>query len=345
MAIENLKGSQKAAALLVILGVDVASEVFKYFSDDEIEKLTLEVANLPLVTPEDKDALLNEFQEMIMAQQFVIKGGSDYAREVLSRSVGSERAEDIFGKLFGIDGVGGVGSGERKPFDFMKRVDANQLLGVLQREHPQTIAIVLAYAPPMQASQVLTQLPTEIQSDVVRRLAILDKSSPDAVGRVEAFLKTQLSSMESSSGAGVTGKAGGVPSVVSMLQEVDREIERAVLDGVAEQDPELAEEIRKQMFTFEDITKLDDRSAQRVLREVDIRDLALCLKGASELASEMVYKNMPKRAAAMLKEEIEFLGAVRAKDIEEAQQKVVNVIRQLEDAGEIVVARGSGGKI
>lgn len=342
MAIENLKGSQKAAALLVILGVDVASEVFKYFSDDEIEKLTLEVANLPIVTPEDKDALLNEFQEMIMAQQFVIKGGSDYAREVLSRSVGSERAEDIFGKLFGIDGVG---AGDRKPFDFMKKVDANQLLGVLQREHPQTIAIVLAYAPPMQASQVLTQLPAEIQSDVVRRLAILDKSSPDAVGRVEAFLKTQLSSMESPAGAGVAGKAGGVPSVVSMLQEVDREIERAVLDGVAEQDPELAEEIRKQMFTFEDITKLDDRSAQRVLREVDIRDLALCLKGSSELASEMVYKNMPKRAAAMLKEEIEFLGAIRAKDIEEAQQKVVNVIRQLEDSGEIVVARGSGGKI
>lgn len=337
--IENLRGSQKAAALLVILGSDVAGEVFKHLSEEEVEKLTVEVANLPIVSSDDRDAIVSEFQQMIMAQQFTVKGGAEYAREILTRSVGVERAEELLAKLLG---SGGAGAGKKR-FEFMKRVDPNQLLNLLQCEHPQTIAIVLAYTPATQASLVLTQLAPEIQADVVRRLATLDRSSPEALGRVEAILESQLATGGVATAGGA--KMGGVPSVVAMLQEVDRDIERAVLDGVAEQDAELAEEIRKKMFTFEDIAKLDGRSAQRVLRELDIRELALSLRGASETAANMVFKNMPKRAVTMLKEEMEFLGSVRAKDVEDAQLKVVNVIRQLEDAGEIVVARGGGAML
>ncbi|MEW6096988.1 MAG: flagellar motor switch protein FliG [bacterium] len=332
MAVTGLSGPQKAAVLMIALGSNVSSEVFKYLRDDEIENLTLEIANLPKVTPEQREQVMNEFHEIMMAQRFILQGGVEYAKDLLKRSLGEERANLLIDKLLS----------QKKPFEFMRKVDPVQLLNTIQGEHPQTIALVLAYIPPERASVILSELPPAVQSDVVRRLATMERGSPEALQRVETILHTKLASFATTGKRG-EARVGGIDSVVDMLNQVERETERTVLEGVGEQDPELAEEIRKRMFTFEDITRLDDRSAQRVLREVDIRELAMALKGASDTAKDMVFRNMPKRAAAMLKEEIEFLGPVRARDVEEAQQKVINVIRQLEDSGEIIVSRGGKG--
>jgi len=332
MAVSQLTGPQKAAVLMITLGPEISSEVFKYLREDEVEALTLEIANLPKVSPEEREQVMNEFHEIMLAQKFIIQGGEEYAKDLLTRSLGPEKASKLIDKLLS----------KKKPFEFMRKVDPVQLLNTIQGEHPQTIALILAYLPPERASVILTELPPEIQSDVVRRLATMERGSPESLQRVEAILHTKLASF-ATSGKMKEKRVGGIDSVVDMLNQVERETERMVLEGVAEQDPELAEEIRKRMFTFEDITRLDDRSAQRVLREVDIRELAMALKGASDAAKEMIFRNMPKRAAAMLKEEMEFLGPVRAHDVEEAQQKVINVIRQLEDSGEIIVSRGGKG--
>jgi flagellar motor switch protein FliG len=327
----GLTGPQKAAVLMVALGSEISSEVFKYLREDEIETLTVEIANLPKISPEDREKVMNEFHEIMTAQRFILQGGVEYAKDLLKRSFGEERARELIDRLLS----------QKRPFEFMRKVDPVQLLNTIKGEHPQTIALILAYLPPERASVILSELPSEIQADVVRRLAVMERGSPEAHERVEAILQTKLASFATTKAG--EARIGGIDSVVDMLNQVERETERTVLEGVGEQDPELAEEIRKRMFTFDDITRLDDRSAQRVLREVDIRELAMALKGASEPAKDMVFRNMPKRAAAMLKEEIEFLGPVRARDVEEAQQKVINVIRQLEDSGEIVVSRGGKG--
>ncbi|MEW6607994.1 MAG: flagellar motor switch protein FliG [bacterium] len=332
MAVVELTGPQKAAILMVALGSEISSEVFKYLREDEMESLTMEIANLPKISPEQREQVMNEFHQIMTAQRFILQGGVDYAKELLKRSLGEEKAQELIDKLLS----------QKKPFEFMRKVDPVQLLTTIQSEHPQTVALVLAYLPPERASVILGELPSEIQADVVRRLAVMERGSPEALQKVETILHTKLAAFTTTT-KGKEARIGGVDSVVDMLNQVERDVERTVLEGVGEQDPELAEEIRKRMFTFEDITRLDDRSAQRVLREVDIRELAMALKGASDTAKDMVFKNMPKRAAAMLKEEIEFLGPVRARDVEEAQQKVINVIRQLEDSGEIVVARGGKG--
>jgi flagellar motor switch protein FliG len=268
----------------------------------------------------------------MLTQQFIIEGGEDYAKTLLVKALGEEKANAIFSDVV---------SAQREPFEFIKNVDTNQILAAIQHEHPQTIALVLGHLPPDKAAIIVSQLPTEIQIDVTRRLAVMGTSSPDALSRIESILEAKMGAGVAVEG--VEKEIGGIMSVVDMLNQGDREMEQTILDGIAEQDPELAEEIKKKLFTFEDIVKLDDRSAQRVLREVDIRDLALSMKGASDTAKEKVFKNMPKRAAAMLKEEIEFLGPVRAEDVESAQEKIVNVIRQLEDSGEIIIQRGSGG--
>ncbi len=334
MAVSDLTGPQKAAILMIVLGKDISSEVFKYLREDEMENLTVEIANLPKVSPEEREQVMKEFHEIMIAQRFILQGGVEYARDLLKHSFGEQKARELIDKL--------LSQNQKKPFEFMRKVDPVQLLNTIQGEHPQTIALILAYLPAERASVILSELSPEIQSDVVRRLAVMERGSPEALQKVETILQTKLASFTTTT---KTGKAqiGGIDSVVDMLNQVERDTERTVLEGVGEQDPELAEEIRKRMFTFDDITRLDDRSAQRVLREVDIRELAMALKGASDTAKDMVFKNMPKRAAAMLKEEIEFLGPVRARDVEEAQQKVINVIRQLEDSGEIVVSRGGKG--
>jgi flagellar motor switch protein FliG len=315
----------------VTLGSEVSAQIFKHLRDDEIEQLTLEIARLPRVESEERKEVMKEFQQMIMAQEFIAQGGIEYAREVLEQALGSEKAVSVINRL--------ISSLEVKPFDFIRKTEPTQLLNFIQNEHPQTIALILSYLPPESASTILAALPQEIQSDVTRRIAFMDRTSPEVLREIERVLEKKLSSFIGQDVSAV----GGIGAVVEMLNNSDRATEKAILEGLGEEDPELVEEIKKRMFVFEDITLLDDRSTQRVLREVEIPDLALALKGTDETIKDKIFSNMPKRAAAMLKDELEFMGPVRAKDVEDAQQKVVNVIRQLEESGEIIIARGGKG--
>jgi flagellar motor switch protein FliG len=324
---KNLNGRQKAAIFLVSLGSELSAEIFKHLREDEIETLTFEIARLDTVDSDFKDAILEEFQEMMTAQNFITSGGIDYARELLEKSLGSQKAIDIINRL--------TSSLQVRPFDFIRRTDPAHLLNFIQQEHPQTIALILAYLEPLKASVILQNLPVEIQSDVARRIATMDRTSPDVLREVERVLEKKLSTLSSEDYTA----AGGVESIVEILNLVDRSSEKSIIESLEEDDAELAEEIKKRMFVFEDIVLLDDRAIQRVLREVDTQELSKALKSVDVEVQDKVFKNMSKRAAAMLKEDMEFMGPVRLKDVEDAQQKIVASIRRLEDSGEIVIAR------
>ena len=324
---KNLNGRQKAAIFLVTLGSELSAEIFKHLREDEIETLTFEISRLDTIESEFKDAILEEFQEMMTAQNFITSGGIDYARELLEKSLGSQKAIDIINRL--------TSSLQVRPFDFIRRTDPAHLLNFIQQEHPQTIALILAYLDPQKASVILQNLPVEIQSDVARRIATMDRTSPDVLREVERVLEKKLSTLSSEDYTA----AGGVESIVEILNLVDRSSEKSIIESLEEDDAELAEEIKKRMFVFEDIVLLDDRAIQRVLREVDSQELSKALKSVDVEVQDKVFKNMSKRAAAMLKEDMEFMGPVRLKDVEDAQQKIVASIRRLEDSGEIVIAR------
>lgn len=320
-------GRQKAAIFLVTIGSDVSSEIFKHLREDEIEQLTFEIARLDKVDSEDKDKVLLEFQELMMAQEFISNGGIDYAREVLERALGTQKAIDIVNRL--------TSSLQVRPFDFIRRTDPSHLLNFIQGEHPQTIALILAYLDPQKGSSILSELRHEIQADVAKRIATMDRTSPDILREVERVLERKLSTLASEDYT----SAGGIDSVVEILNNVDRGTEKIIIEALEEDDPELAEEIKKRMFVFEDIVLLDDRSIQKVLREVDTQDLAKALKGVDAEVQEKIFRNMSKRASSLLKEDMDFMGPVRLRDVEEAQQKIVNIIRKLEESGDIVVAR------
>jgi flagellar motor switch protein FliG len=325
--LKNMSGRQKAAVFLVSVGSDISSEIFKYLREDEIETLTFEIARLETIEPEQKDAILTEFQELMMANQFISIGGIDYARELLEKSLGSQKAIDIINRL--------TSSLQVRPFDFIRRTDPAHLLNFIQQELPQTIALILAYLEPNKASVILQSLPAEVQSEVARRIATMDRTSPEVLREVERVLEKKLSTLSSEDYTA----AGGVGSIVEILNLVDRSSEKQIVEALEEEDPELAEEIKKRMFVFEDIVMLDDRSIQKVMREVDQQELSKALKSVDTEVQDKIFKNMSKRAAQMLKEDMEFMGPVRLKDVEEAQQKIVSIIRHLEDTGEIVVAR------
>ena len=329
----ELTGKQKAAILLISLGPDLAAQIFKHLRDDEIEKLTLEIANVRKISPDVKERVLNEFHEMCVAKEYIASGGLEYAQEILEKALGTEKAKDIISRL--------TASLQIRPFDFARKTDPGQLLNFIQNEHPQTIALIMAYLQPEQAAAVLSALPPDRQVDVAKRVAIMDRTSPDVIKDVERVLERKLSSLVTQD----FNSAGGIGSIVDILNRSDRGTERTIVENLEVQDPELAEEIKKRMFVFEDIVSLDDRSLQMVLREIDSKDLALALKAASGEVSGKVYKNMSKRAAEMLREEIEYMGPVRIRDVEESQQKIVNVIRRPEEAGEIIVSRGRGDEI
>jgi flagellar motor switch protein FliG len=320
-------GRQKAAIFLVTIGSEISAEIFKYLREDEIETLTFEIARLETIDSEQKDAILQEFQELMMANQFISTGGIDYARELLEKSLGSQKAIDIINRL--------TSSLQVRPFDFIRRTDPAHLLNFIQQEHPQTIALILAYLEPNKASIILQNLPHEVQSDVARRIATMDRTSPEVLREVERVLEKKLSSLSSEDYTA----AGGVESIVEILNLVDRASEKQIIEALEDEDPELAEEIKKRMFVFEDIVMLDDRAIQKVMREVDSQELAKALKSVDSEVQDKIFKNMSKRAAGMLKEDMEYMGPVRLKDVEEAQQKIVSIIRHLEDTGEIVVAR------
>ncbi|HOJ77340.1 MAG TPA: flagellar motor switch protein FliG [Bacillota bacterium] len=324
---QELTGKQKAAILMISLGSEVSSKVMKSLREDEIEELTMEIANLKRVTAEIKDRVIDEFLQICVAQEYIVTGGIDYAREILEKALGSQKAKDIIGKL--------TASLQIRPFDFARKTEPSQLLNFLQNEHPQTIALVMAYLRPEQAAIILSALPPLQQVEVARRIAIMDRTSPEVLREVEQVLEKKLSSFVMHDFT----IAGGIEPMVEILNRVDRGTEKTILEALAEEDPELADEIKSRMFVFEDVTALDNRSVQRFLREVDVKDLGLALKTASDEVRDLIMKNMSKRAAEMLKEDMEMMGPVRLRDVEEAQQKIVNIIRQLEDSGELVISR------
>ncbi|ARK31001.1 flagellar motor switch protein FliG [Halalkalibacter krulwichiae] len=330
---KGLTGKQKAAILLISLGPDVSAQVYKHLSEEEIEQLTLEIANVRKVDSGMKDEILEQFHSLVLAQDYIAQGGIGYAKSILEKALGEEDAMAIINRL--------TSTLQVRPFDFARKADPSQILNFIQNEHPQTIALILSYLESVQAGQILSELPQEVQADVAKRIALMDSTSPEIVNEVESILEQKLS-------ATVTQDytdAGGIEAVVEVLNSVDRATERTILDALEIQDPELAEEIKKRMFVFEDIVTLDNRSIQRVIRDVENEDLQLSLKVASEEVKEIVFTNMSQRMAETFKDEMEFMGPVRLRDVEEAQSRIVAVIRRLEEAGEIIIARGGGDDI
>ncbi|WP_408646558.1 flagellar motor switch protein FliG [Tumebacillus avium] len=330
---QKLTGRQKAAVLLVSLGPEIASKVFKHLREDEIEQLTLEIANVRKIEYEQKEDVLDEFHSIAQAQEYISQGGIEYAKDVLEKALGSQKAIDIINRL--------TASLQVRPFDFARKADPNQILNFIQNEHPQTIALVLAYLDAQQAAMILSALPQERQADIARRIAIMDRTSPEVINQVERVLENKLSQMTLHDFS--TG--GGIDAIVQVLNGVDRSTEKTILESLELQDPELAEEIKKRMFVFEDIVSIDNRSIQRVIRDVDTNDLALALKVSSEEVQEVIFRNMSKRMVETFKQDMEFMGPVRLRDVEEAQQRIVGIIRRLEESGEIVIARGGGDDI
>ncbi|MCR5508553.1 MAG: flagellar motor switch protein FliG [Lachnospiraceae bacterium] len=328
-----LSGVQKGAILLITLGPERSAMIFKHLKEEEIEDLTLEIANTRSVTPQVKEQVMEEFYQVCLAQQYIAEGGIGYAKELLEKALGEQRANDVIGKL--------TASLQVKPFEFIRKTEASQLLNFIQDEHPQTIALILSYLNASQAALIVSALPPDRQADVAKRIALMDRTSPDVVKEVERILETKLSSLVNQDYTVI----GGVDSVVEILNTVDRSTEKHIMETLEIDEPELADEIRKKMFVFEDILLLDDRAIQRVLRDVDNGDLAIALKSANEEVQNAIFNNLSKRLAVMIKEDMEFMGPVRMKDVEEAQQKIVNVIRRLEDSAEIVISRGGGDEI
>ena len=329
----GINGLQKAAILLIALGPEKSASIFKHLKEDEIESLTLEIANTRSISPQVKEDVLNEFYGVCLAQQYIAEGGITYAKDLLEKALGSEKAVDVINKL--------TASLQVRPFEFVRKTDASQLLNFIQDEHPQTIALILAYLPSGQAASIVASLPPEKQADVAKRIAVMDRTSPDVIKEVERVLERKLSSLVNQDYTII----GGVDAIVEILNTVDRGTEKHIMETLEIDEPELADEIRRKMFVFEDIMSLDDRAIQRVLRDVDNNDLATALKGANEEVQGVIFRNMSKRLAAMIQEDMEFMGPVRLKDVEEAQQKIVNIIRKLEDSAEIVISRGGGDEI
>ena len=333
MGEDKMSGLQKSAILLIALGPEKSASIFKHLKEEEIEELTLEIANTRSITPQIKESIIEEFYQVCLAQQYIAEGGIGYAKELLEKALGAEKAMSVIGKL--------TASLQVKPFEFVRKTDASQLLNFIQDEHPQTIALILSYLSPLQASMIISALPPERQADVAKRVAMMDRTSPDIIKEVEKILESKLANLVNQDYTII----GGVDAVVEILNAVDRGTEKHIMETLEIEEPELADEIRKKMFVFEDILLLDDRSIQRVLRDVDNNDLAIALKGANEQVQTAIFNNLSKRLSAMIREDMEYMGPVRMKDVEEAQQKIVGVIRRLEDAGEIVISRGGGDEI
>lgn len=331
--VKERTGREKAAMLLISIGPEKSAEIFRHLKEDEIEQLTLEIANIRTVSPEEKEKILEEFYQICLAQEYIAEGGIGYAKDILEKALGPQKALDVINKL--------TVSLQVRPFEFVRKADPSQLLNFIQKEHPQTIALILAYLKPQQASVVLAALPQDKQADVARRIAVMDRTSPEVIKEVERILEKNLSSLVNEDFTA----AGGVQAIVNILNTVDRGTEKYIMETLEIEDTDLAEEIRKRMFVFEDILSLDNRSIQRFLRDVENNQLAIALKGATEEVQKTIFSNMSKRLSEMIKEDIEFMGPVRLKDVEEAQQKIVNIIRKLEDAGEIVISRGGGDEI
>lgn len=326
---DKLTGIQKTAILFITLGPDASAPILKKLPDNDIQRITFEIANMQKIKKEQRDEVLKEFVELNKAKDYIMEGGFEYAKNLLSKALGAQRAKEI------IDQVSEI-TQQYRPFGIARKADSTQLLNTIKNEHPQAIALILCYLQSDKAAQILSGLPEDMQTDVAMRIATMSDTSQMVIEEVEETLQKKLSNVVRSD----IGTIGGVKSLVDILNNVDRGTEKSILDELDRNEPELAEKIRSNMFIFEDIITLDNSSIQRVLREVDTRDLAYALKGSSEEVANVVYTNMSKRAAQTLKEDIEFLGPVRLIDVEKSQQNIVSIIRRLDETGEIVVARG-----
>ncbi len=328
-AARKLTGKQRAAGLLIALGPEISGKVLPRFKEHEIEALTWEITNMGQISAELRDELMEQAYSVAIAQDYVSSGGIDYAMEMLEKAFGTERAREIAKKVF--DNVKAV------PFSFARELDATQLVSFLNNEHPQTVALILSHVPPDKAAAVLTNLPASIQAEVALRIARMDRTAPEVVKEVEDLMQRKLASVLTSRSA--MRQAGGLPSLVKLLKGVDRSTERTILETMERLDPKLSDEIKKQMFVFENILQLDDRSIQRVLRDIDMKDLAMALKGSSDEVRKRILKNMSERAASMLESDMEVMGPVRIRNVEEAQGRIVNIIRALDEAEEILITR------
>jgi flagellar motor switch protein FliG len=331
MARDNnkLTGVQKAAILFITLGPEASAGIIKRFPESDIQKITYEIANITGVGVEQRQEILSEFVEMNKAKDYIVEGGLEYAKNLLSKALGQQRAKEILDKVT-------EATQQYRPFAIARKADAHQLMNVISSEHPQTIALILCYLQSDKSGQILSALPEDVQSEVAYRIASMSNTSPMVIKEIEKVLDSKLSSVVKSD----MTVLGGVNTLVDILNQVDRTTEKNITESLEREDPELAEKIKESMFVFEDIITLDDVSIQRILREIDAKELAMALKGCSEEVANAIYRNQSKRAAAALKEDMEFLGPVRLMDVEKAQQKIVGIIRRLDEAGEIVIARG-----
>ncbi len=324
----RVAGTKKAAILLMSLGAQEAADLMRHLRHSEVEQITVEIANLKRVDREMQIEVLTEFYQMSRAEVEITEGGIDLARDMLERAFDTTRANEILRRL--------TTYLQRRPFDVLRKADPNQIMSLILNEHPQTIAVMLAYMDPTQASQVLSGLPAEIQSDVARRIALMGRAAPEVIKEIEALLEAKLSNMAAEEVSG----AGGINAIVPILNNTDRSSERQILERLEEFDPELADEIRNRMFVFENIVQIEDKSLQKVLRRVDNKTLAMALKGTAAEVSQKVMRNLSQKASELLKDDVEVLGPVRIRDVEQAQREIVNIIRQLEDQGELVISRG-----
>jgi len=325
-----LSPKEKAAILLISLGKEYSAEIYKYMSDEEISDMTLSITTTRRVEPEIRENIINEFYEMCLTQKFITEGGIDYARDILERAMGADKADEMIRKL--------SSSLQVRPFDFIRRVDSTQILNVIHSEHPQIIALVLSYIEPKQSAQIIASLPQERQTEIISRISTMGSTSPEYVKEAERILERKITSMGFTENIAV----GGIDTIVEIINSLDRSSEKNILESLDVNDSELADEIRKRLFVFEDIAKLNNQTVQRVLREINNADLAIALKMAGEDVTRTIFSNISKRLQDMIKDDMEVMGPVRVRDVEEAQQRIVNVIRKLEDEGEIIVARGEG---
>ena len=330
----KLTSEQKAAAVIVSLGADKASKIYKHLSESDIEKLTIEVAKLGHITPEQMEEVLDEFYKTCLTQKVVTDGGMEYARAVLEKAFGESTAQSLLEKL--------SKSLKVRPFEFVRKSNVKNLISFLQYERPQTIALVLSYADSDQASSVISELPKEKRIKVVEAIAKMESASPDAIKIVEASLKKRFESILTT--ADYT-KIGGIDYIADVMNHMDRSNEKYIFDELGKENEELAETIRKKMFVFEDIVSMDNRSIQRFIRECDVKDIVYALKGSDDNIKDLVFANVSTRMAESIRSDLEVTVNVRLRDVEEAQQRIVGVIRRLEEAGELIIVKSGKDEI
>ncbi|MBS1717878.1 MAG: flagellar motor switch protein FliG [Armatimonadetes bacterium] len=312
----------------MVLGPEIAGEVLTQLESEHVETLSLELARLDKILPDQRDQVIQEFYEIVLTQDFISEGGIQHARKILESAFGEQKAQELLGRVE--DAMQVV------PFDFLRKADPAQVQSFIQDEHPQTIALILAYMPVTSAAAILSKLPSDLRADVAGRIAMMDQTPPEVIRRVEQVLEKKIASVLTQE----MKKAGGPKALVDLLNRVDRSTERLILDSLQETNPELSDAVKNMMFVFEDILQLDDRAIQAILKDVDVKELGTALKGTSPEVQQKIFRNMSERAVGMLKEDMEFMGPVRLRVVEEAQQKVVAVIRRLEESGELVIGRG-----